>query len=133
MIRDALYNSQGVRSFLYREWDNNLECCTILMHYPSTADSENDDPTIRQCISICKNNGYGSIKVYNVASQDNYALYQYEPYILVAWGAKLTRRESNRLISYLTERHNILCFSKLKDSRPGLPTRLPLNTVIQEY
>ena len=36
------------------------------MHNPSTADANNDDPTIRRCISFAQSWGYGGIYIGNI-------------------------------------------------------------------
>ena len=38
----------------------------FVMLNPSTADSENDDPTIRRCVGFAKREGFGSIMVVNL-------------------------------------------------------------------
>lgn len=38
---------------------------SILMANPSIADGENDDPTIRRCMSLAKNQGWGKILIIN--------------------------------------------------------------------
>jgi hypothetical protein len=42
--------SNGVRTFLYRVWDENLPTIDILMYFPSTADENKDDTTILNLI-----------------------------------------------------------------------------------
>lgn len=48
------------RYLLGRKWDENLQQVTFLMLNPSTADHEQDDPTLRKCINFAKFWGYGS-------------------------------------------------------------------------
>ena len=129
----ATYNAQNIRTSLWRTWDSSRPTMYILMWYPSTANEIKNDKTIDRCISIAKNNNYGSITVYNIGTYKHD-----EPWsvpltgtdLVIAWGAKISNEESRSITSYLSGRYNLYCFKKLKDGRPGLPTRLPNSTVI---
>lgn len=54
------------RYMLERAWDRTLPTLGWVMLNPSTADAEQDDPTIRRCVSFARLWGYGSIAVANV-------------------------------------------------------------------
>lgn len=113
------------RVCLKRQWGPLSPLCAILMHEPSTANAIDDDTTITRCINICKSNGYGGIMVYNLKYK------QEIPYrdIVIAWGNNLSVKETQKTIGELSK-HNLLCFTKLKNGNPGLPTRLGYNTKI---
>jgi hypothetical protein len=67
MIKGAEISECGkYRWKLWRIWDETKPCVLWIMHNPSTADSERDDPTIRRCISFAKTWGYGGIYVGNL-------------------------------------------------------------------
>jgi hypothetical protein len=87
-----------------------------------------NDTTITRTIRICKNNGYGSIRVYNLNTEEYTHLQEDE--ILIAWGGKLSRHESDQLITKLQEKHML---HSSRRNRPGLPTRLPNDTRITNY
>jgi len=53
--------------------------------------------------------------------------------LVIAWGAKISKEESLRIVSQLSNKYNLYCFKKLKDGRPGLPTRLSKNTTIVPF
>lgn len=53
------------RYTLRRTWASGPSC-TFIMLNPSTADADNDDPTIRRCISFAKREGCGSLLVVNL-------------------------------------------------------------------
>lgn len=55
------------RYSLSRIWDLSKGLVLFIMLNPSTADVENDDPTIRRCISFAKYWGYGGIMVGNLS------------------------------------------------------------------
>lgn len=51
---------------LHRIWDESKPLVMFIMLNPSTADADNDDPTIRRCIGFAKSWGYGGIMVGNL-------------------------------------------------------------------
>lgn len=51
---------------LWRIWDDSLPKALFVMLNPSTADGNQDDPTIRRCINFAKSWGYGGIYVGNL-------------------------------------------------------------------
>lgn len=54
------------RYSLSRVWDASKPTVLFVMLNPSTADAENDDPTIRRCIDFAKRWGYGGLAVGNL-------------------------------------------------------------------
>lgn len=67
MEKSAIISECGnYRYSLSRVWDNSKPSVMFIMLNPSTADSENDDPTIRRCIGFAKDWGYGGIIVCNL-------------------------------------------------------------------
>jgi hypothetical protein len=59
--RNGLY-----RYALWRSWEWNRERVMFIGLNPSTADAQQDDPTIRRCIGFAKNWGYGGLLVGNL-------------------------------------------------------------------
>jgi hypothetical protein len=51
---------------LWRIWDSSKPKVLFVMHNPSTADSSEDDPTIRRCIGYAKLWGFGGLYVGNL-------------------------------------------------------------------
>lgn len=51
---------------LWRIWDESLPCVLFIGLNPSTADANIDDPTIRKCIALTKNWGYGGFYMGNL-------------------------------------------------------------------
>ena len=51
---------------LWRTWDPELPAVCFIMCNPSTADHEQDDPTIRRCLDFAKQWGYGRLLVGNL-------------------------------------------------------------------
>lgn len=67
--KDAVISACGkCRYMLSRIWDNDKPLMMFVMLNPSTADAEQDDPTIRRCIGFAKTLGYGGIFVGNLFS-----------------------------------------------------------------
>ena len=61
LSEDNLYRYQ-----LSRVWDTTKPLLLFIMLNPSTADSNNDDPTIRRLINFCKSWNYGGFYVGNL-------------------------------------------------------------------
>ena len=51
---------------LWREWAPELGRCCFVMLNPSTANAEQDDPTIRRCIRFATDWGFGRLDVVNL-------------------------------------------------------------------
>lgn len=67
MIRSATISGCGkYRYALYRMWDENRPPIVFCMLNPSTADAEQDDPTVRRCIGFAKREGHGLLVVVNL-------------------------------------------------------------------
>lgn len=54
------------RYFLRRVWDDTKPICAWIMLNPSTADAQQDDPTIRKCMGFAQRWGCGGIVVANL-------------------------------------------------------------------
>ena len=67
MKKEAIISNCGkYRHWLIRSWDDSKDMCCFIMLNPSTADADNDDPTIRRCISFSKKWGFGGFCVVNL-------------------------------------------------------------------
>lgn len=65
--RDAVISDCGkYRYLLRRSWDHAKSRTLFVMLNPSTADAKVDDPTIRSCLRLARDNGYGSFEVINL-------------------------------------------------------------------
>lgn len=66
-IKGAIITACGVYRYqLTRVWNSDLRPAAFIMLNPSTADAENDDPTIRRCIGFAKAWGCGGLTVVNL-------------------------------------------------------------------
>lgn len=67
MRKHAIISDCGAYRYrLGRTWDEELRTLAFVMLNPSTADAEEDDPTIRKCIGFGQRLGFGSIEVVNL-------------------------------------------------------------------
>ena len=69
MKKGAIISECGqYRYHLWRTWDDDRfkPRLAFIMLNPSTADAENDDPTIRRVINFAKAWGYGGIDIFNL-------------------------------------------------------------------
>ena len=69
------------RFALWRQWDSSLDLLGVVMLNPSTADSRQDDHTIRRLVFFAKKHGYGGFVVTNL-----YAYRATDPYELLQFG-----------------------------------------------
>lgn len=54
------------RYVLWRWWQQNLPAILFIGLNPSTADEQNDDPTIRRCVGFARSWGYGGVCMVNL-------------------------------------------------------------------
>lgn len=67
MKKDAIISDCGrYRYSLVREWGFGHDTCMFIMLNPSTADANEDDPTIRRCIGFAAQWGFRRLAVANL-------------------------------------------------------------------
>lgn len=67
MIKDAILSEdRKYRYILSRTWDETKPTVLFIGLNPSTADENEDDPTIRRCIIFAKSWGYGGLIMANL-------------------------------------------------------------------
>lgn len=66
----ALFNDDKTKRYLlWRRWGGTDRPMFFVMLNPSTADSEDDDPTIRRCVGFAKRENCGGILVVNLFAE----------------------------------------------------------------
>jgi hypothetical protein len=138
---DGLYRYQ-----LWRRWAEGPTACWVMLN-PSTADAEQDDPTIRRCIAFSKREGMGALTVVNLfayRATDPADLLHLEhdeavgpgnddrirdgavgaDRVIVAWGALLSRMRLRAAIvttALLGVTDQMWCLGTTKDGHPRHP------------
>jgi len=135
------------RRLLWREWDPALGRVCFCMLNPSTADADQDDPTIRRCIGFAKSWGYGGIAVVNLfafRATSPRVLFRQSfmsaegtgnwlavidaaksaKVIVAAWGASPhphVKRASREGLAMLQRYGDVMCLGKSKSGAPKHP------------
>jgi hypothetical protein len=148
------------RYTLERTWDA-VQCpvdrLIFVMLNPSTADADQDDPTIRRCIGFARAWGYSGLVVLNlfalrstnpallkhaddpVGPQNDQVLAEYfasEARIVVAWGAHGQVNERSKAVRLLLNQHhrfNTWCLGRTAAGEPKHPLYLAADTKPELY
>lgn len=132
---------------LWREWEPGPRIAFVMLN-PSTADAEEDDPTIRRCVGFAKALGAGAIDVVNL-----FALRATDPrelakhsapvgpendawivtaaleceMVICAWGAHAHARDrATRVLGILRcANRQPMCLRQTKAGHPAHPLYLP--------
>lgn len=152
MKKDAyLSKCRKYRYSLLREWDNNGKTCVFIGLNPSTADEENDDPTLRRCIKFAKDWGYGKLIMVNlfayratnplelkkvvdsIGNENDKILLESclnADLVIAAWGNNGSLNNRNIYVKDLLNNHITLkCLKITKTGNPSHPLYLPLLSI----
>lgn len=157
MDKSAIISECGkYRYLLRRVWGSEKMVCFIMLN-PSTADSFEDDPTIRRCISFAKKWGYGGMYVVNlfayratnprellsvkdpIGEKNRTYILQYfdaSDLVICAWGnySILKKLFANNPIPYKGIYHpETFCLGFNKNGDPKHPLYLSSETLPQRY
>lgn len=147
MQRSAIITPCGTyRYLLSRRWADGGSPLHFIMLNPSTADGQEDDPTIRRCIGFGKRFGFNAIDVMNlfalratdpkelakhgdpVGPMNDGFLSGFLPFstVVAAWGTKgVLRGRDREVVKALQERNLWLdCLGKTKAGHPRHPLYL---------
>lgn len=158
MLKDAtLSDCNQYRYNLFRKWNidgNNL--ISFIGLNPSTADANNDDPTLIRCINFSKSLGYDGLILVNLfayrspspkvmkAVEDAVGV-KNDIYIIDAirktnktilcWGNNGNHnfRDTELMKMIKTYRNNFYCFGKTAKNCPKHPLYLPKNTTLEPF
>lgn len=156
--RDAVISDCGkYRYLLRRTWDHAKPRALLVMLNPSTADASVDDATIRSCIRLCREMGYGSFEVVNLMAwratdpkelpmQPSQAMGPNNPrtieaavvrcdIVICAWGAHpyATRFAPGVLDIVRLNRPAAYCFGTTKSGAPKHPLYIKSGTPLQTF
>ncbi len=155
MQKAAILSACGqYRYRLERQWNGNKAKIAFLMLNPSTADAEQDDPTIRRCIGFAKSWGFGGLIVGNIfalRSTDPKALYDHpDPIgpdndqhilaiaksarkIVCAWGTHGALHDRGRQVAERLEFFDLVALKVTADGQPGHPLYLAADIQPKSY
>lgn len=107
IVNGAIISNCGkYRYRLWRRWGDGSALVFIMLN-PSTANEEEDDPTIRKCIGFAKALGHGAIEVVNL-----YAYRATDPKDLKAAGYPVGPSNDDHIRSVVNihgNDHNLIC------------------------
>ena len=148
------------RYTLRREWPADLFCDSatlgFIMLNPSTADADDDDPTVRKCIGFAKRFGFSAVTIWNlfayratdpaelrraksagidIVGPDNTAARLTKGFsdcglVLCGWGAKGVEVDPARVAEVLSLLEEPMCLHVTTDGHPGHPLYLPYTSVV---
>lgn len=154
---DARISDCGTyRYLLRRTWDHKKLRALFVMLNSSTATAEVDDPTIRSCIRLAKENGFGSFEVVNLfafRSPDPVALAMAESPIgpdndkiievaiarcdicICAWGAHRFAEQRGKEVRSMirAQRPAVFCFGVTKAGFPKHPLYIKSGTQLETF
>ncbi len=154
MHREAHISECGrYRYSLTRVWDEDIaRCCTFIMLNPSTADDEQDDPTIRRCINFAKRLGCGSLDVLNLfawrATNPSELLVADDPIgpecdwclsqpcghvVIAAWGAHGNLRGRDQQVLELLKHETLWCLGTTFHGQPRHPLYVRADQPLVRY
>lgn len=138
------------RYLLRRKWDDNAPQITFVMLNPSTADANQDDPTLRKCIHFAKSFSCGSLEVVNlfayratnprelkkvadpVGSRNNCYIelaIRRADLIIVAWGTKgIFQKRNEEVLNLISGKKSLYCLGLTKGGHPRHPLYLRKST-----
>lgn len=141
------------RYTLGRRWGTAKTLVVIGLN-PSTADENEDDPTIRRCMGFAKRDGYNALLMLNLfafrATDPRSMMSATDPVgplnnkilrertlgrdVLVAWGALGSHRGRDReVMGMLEDARRVLCLGVTKAGQPKHPLYLRADTPLAVY
>lgn len=151
------------RYVLWRWWDYEKPYALFIGLNPSTADANNDDPTIRRCIRFARDWGYGGLQMVNlfavcatdpkevlkhdnpVGGSDNDLWIESLAYgagvIVCAWGAHLVcawgdsggHMRRDEQVLSLLDHYELKCLGTTLSKQPRHPLYIKANKSLEGY
>lgn len=160
MITNALLSDDRVfRYWLLRQWNPAMRLMAVIGCNPSTADENDDDPTIRKVIGFATRLGFGGVLMLNVgafratdpkewkASRDPFGpsnsidhlhayLFRWQPSLIIAaWGRPCvaSQRGAHRAEEIKKNIIGMKCWGRNKDGSPRHPLMLAYSTELESF
>lgn len=154
---DAVISVCGkYRYLLRRTWDPKKPRALLVMLNPSTADAKKDDATIRSCVRLLSELGYGSMEVVNVfgfrATKPKELLTALDPtgpmneahvkraiercdVVIFAWGAWPPANDASIYIrnAVRAKRPAAFCFGRTQSGAPKHPLYVKSGTQLETF
>lgn len=155
-INNAIFDeTRKYRYVLSRVINDALPSISFIMLNPSTANENNDDPTIRRIKRFIESWGYGIVYIVNlfaysssdpfelktindpVGPMNNYYLgliSTISEKIIAAWGTKGNyMNRANQIIDLLPKRNKLYCLERTKDGYPKHPLYVKKEVIPQPF
>lgn len=154
MLKGATFSDDRMYRYeLWREWEPTRPAFVVIGLNPSTADENNDDPTIRRCMGFARRFDCGQLVMLNLyafrATSPKDMLAAVDPvgprtdeilrwhaerertqYTVAAWGANATLERAAVVAEMFPTLH---CFGVNANGSPKHPLYLPLMSVLNPY
>lgn len=149
LSRNRLY-----RYVLWREWDISKGTCVFIGLNPSTADENEDDPTLRRCANFAKEWGFGKCVIINLfayrATKPEELKKQYKPVgyknnhhiktestnaamVVAAWGNQGSFLKRDEKVLKLLKDVPLRCFKVTSKGQPAHPLYQPKDISLIDY
>jgi len=154
-IKEAILSKNRLyRYVLSRQWDLNKGTCLFIGLNPSTADENEDDPTLRRCVNFAKEWGYGKYVMLNlfayrstdpselkrqakpIGYKNNFHIKEQcnkAELIVIAWGNHGSLLERDKQVLKLLKNYPIYCFKVTKQGQPAHPLYQPKTAKLIEF
>lgn len=154
-VKHATLSDCGLYRYeLSRSWLDGEGFVNFIMLNPSTADAEEDDPTIRRCVGFARRWGFQGIRVTNLfafrATDPRALRTAVDPFgpeanvyltttaraserVVVAWGAHGSLLGRDRQVAELLREKLLLCLGCTKAGYPKHPLYLPSTSKLETW
>ncbi len=105
MNGDAIISDCGTyRYLLQRSWDVTRQAVCFIMLNPSTADAEQNDPTVSRCLERARRLGFGQLEVVNL-----FALRSTDPRALRKHSDPVGPENNDAILQSASVCHMVIC------------------------
>lgn len=144
------------RYLLTREFGGSSTCVFVMLN-PSTADAEQDDPTIKRCVGFAQREGFGRLEIINLygfmATEPKTLFTAVDPVgsdndvevvravsgadaVIVAWGnhGAFSKARTDAVLALITNSGKpVTCFGLTAKGEPKHPLYLPADAELTPF